>query len=475
LKKIKGISVLSFVILLSAGTHFVYASDSEKAGNSMRAIVNGRQYDIDYVRIGENGVEFRQSAPIGKFAPVKFSLSGGSGLRPGHTYKFEKNDRAAPDLNVEWVLPGKTFPQYSYVWRNYSMTLTLGKEKGYRVPGQVHLVFQDKENKAHGSLKGRFLARTSDLVVKNGHVDITQRNQDTVLYIIQKFLAGSYPNKNIRLGASRNIWVGNGETRVKPDTPPTKVISSASATLVYQVNDGKEIPLKVDLIYTTSGWKLYRIEQPVELARKVKVDLKYDTFFALTALAENHIQKQYGKENVEKVDSRVSTMENSSPKLKRPPTASAVYVVTLKNGDKKVAKFLFVKRNNGWGIDRALRPYEIACVQFHSRNRPGWDEYYRLRNNSRKDLEDRLKKRYGKSQLYLENDACVSGEKGAQCHFLWRRLVKNKFVCEEEIAMYLPSSKGKWAFNRVLPRSQRVDVKTGKIRPRSKSDYNYCR
>src|SRR5690606_3847435 len=140
-------------------------------------------------------------------------------VRPG--------DEGAPEVHVSYIPEGKTLPETRVYRRGYSMELQLAPLDKNQLKGYLQLVLPGAEP---DYLVGDFIALSNNLIYRNGRVDLTHDDPDTIEYVAAQYVAAQYPAslvqrieyRDTRMRLSRNsgstvarIYLRNGRIEDK--------------------------------------------------------------------------------------------------------------------------------------------------------------------------------------------------------------------------------------------------------------------
>jgi hypothetical protein len=440
----------------------------------LKVSVNGRVYPIDVVSARDGWVTISTRKELGKFADLEIKIS----LTNQHidsfsnkTLHFTGKDFSEPHIQVSWMEPGKNLPKSEFISKNYDLLMQFGQEQDYRIPFQIKL---DTREKVTVKAAGKYTARTSDLVVVNGKVDLHRDNTDTVLYVIEQFIKqvdGVPEVKGLKNRSHSMSMPGKDE---KPDPNPGRVYSSASINVDFETHHRKEAA-EFQMVRTNSGWQVYRALKPARFKAAVEPDLSLDTLFLFDYLGEQVVTKSLGKDKVEEWERKGSMLQHRNPDPKRDQTqiASASYLVKLKDGARRYVKVAATKRGH-WQIDHIFDGTQIP--QAHAKkpavNQRGSDMQKYL---SAVRLEKSLNKQYPDLQVRGADFSCGYSNLLTQCRISWRRLVDGEEKCEGTKYMYRRNDKNSpWQFVRELAADEELDHRDGQVKKKDKPRKYHC-
>lgn len=204
--------------------------------------------------------------------------------------KFAEGDRLLPDMGVEIRFRSLGYetlekekihvdytvfrkPEVVLRWRDglrpgwkhtrvgYELDIELGEEKDYQVPGRIALTVP-----GYARMAGTFTAKTSDIVIKDGKVDLTQDGSDTLHYVAKTFLERLYKNQAVEIVQRISLSIRSPDQA--PNLPdPGTVLRRGSVRFYYQVAGSSDRKVAdLDLIRDATGWKVSYVREPDNVA-----------------------------------------------------------------------------------------------------------------------------------------------------------------------------------------------------------------
>ena len=226
--------------------------------------LNGRSYPINFISVRENQVIISTKKELGKFPDLEIKINLANqhvGNFSNRNLHFTGKNFSEPNIQVNWMEPGQGAPKFEFIPKNYDLQMQFGQEEDFRIPVQIKL---DTKEKVTLNAVGKFIARTSDLVVVDGKVDLSQDNTDTVVYVIEQFIKQIDDVPELKSIVYRSSSMSLPGKEEKPDPNPSRVYSSASVSVDFESNHGKEAA-KFLMVRTNMGWQVYRILEPERL------------------------------------------------------------------------------------------------------------------------------------------------------------------------------------------------------------------
>lgn len=111
------------------------------------------------------------------------------------------DDAEAPEVHVSFTPEGKTLPETRIYRRGYSMELQLAPLDQNQLKGYMQLILPGAEP---DFLVGDFIALSNNLIYRNGRVDLTHDDPDTIEYVAAQYVAAQYPASLIQSIEYRN-------------------------------------------------------------------------------------------------------------------------------------------------------------------------------------------------------------------------------------------------------------------------------
>lgn len=103
-------------------------------------------------------------------------------VRPG--------DEDAPEIHVSTIPEGKRLPETRIYKGGYSMELQLAPLDKNQLKGYMQVILPGDEP---DYLAGDFIAQSNNLIYRNGRVDLTHDDPDTLEYVASQYVAAQYP------------------------------------------------------------------------------------------------------------------------------------------------------------------------------------------------------------------------------------------------------------------------------------------
>jgi hypothetical protein len=173
--------------------------------------------------------------------------------------------------------------------KGFSIQLTSGKEKDFRVP--IRIRFQ-ASGKLNINIAGSIILATSDLVSKNNVVDRSQDNLATIQYIAEDYVRLAYPNKKINFEFRSLSWVSHSaETAAKGKGK----IQAGAYSAVFRIGNGKKQIKKMQLAKTKGIWKVVNVlkENQIQVAHKLTAPFRNEPPYVFEAIAAKHFEKNF--------------------------------------------------------------------------------------------------------------------------------------------------------------------------------------
>jgi len=436
--------------------------------------LNGRVYPIDFIDARDNHIIISTKKELGKFPDLEISVTMFNqhiGSFSNKSLHFTGKDFSDPQIQVSWMDPGKNLPNTEFITKNYDMTLQFAQEQDYRIPVQIKL--ETKEKVTINAI-GKFMAKTSDLVLVDGKVDLNQDNTDTLLYVIKQFIkqVDGVPEVKDITNTSYSMS-GPGEEE-KPDPNPSRVYSSASINFNFESKQGKEVA-EFQMVRTNKGWQVYHVVEPERLRSAVEPDMGLDTLFMFEYLGDQIVTKTFGKDNVESWERKGSSLQHLNPDPKRDQTqvASASYLVKLKDGSQRYVK-VAASKHGTWQVDDIFDGSQVpqAHIKEPVESKHG-SEIQQYMSAVR--LEKSLKKQYPHLQARGFDISCGHSNLFTDCRISWNRLVNNEEKCEGTMYMYKrKDGNSPWQFVRKLAEDEKLDHRDGQVKKMDKPRKYSC-
>lgn len=137
------------------------------------------------------------------------------------------SDTNAPEIHVSFTPEGKNLPETRIYHHGYSMELQLAPLDQNQLKGYMQLILPGAEP---DYLVGDFIVLSNNLIYRNGRVDLTHDDPDTLEYVGSQYVAAQYPAsliqrveyRDTRMRLSRNsgstvarIFLKNGRIEDK--------------------------------------------------------------------------------------------------------------------------------------------------------------------------------------------------------------------------------------------------------------------
>lgn len=137
------------------------------------------------------------------------------------------DDKDAPEIHVSIIPEGKRLPETRIYRGGYSMELQLAPLDKNQLKGYMQVIFPGDEP---DYLAGDFVAQSNNLIYRNGRVDLTHDDPDTLEYVASQYVAAQYPAsliqrveyRDTRMRLSRNsgstvarVYLKNGRIEDK--------------------------------------------------------------------------------------------------------------------------------------------------------------------------------------------------------------------------------------------------------------------
>ncbi len=441
----------------------------------LEVFVNGRKYPLDIVRARDGWVTLSSKEELGKFPEMllKINLTNAN-IKDfsNQNLQFHGTGFSDPNIQVSWMVAGENLPKSEFIMNNYDLQLKFGQERDYRIPMQ--LKFESKGKVAVKAV-GKFVAKTSDLVVVNGQVDLHHDNSDTVMYVIEQFIKRTDNVTNLKSLDSQSHSMSMPGKEEKKDPNPQRVYSSSTVNLEFESIQGKEVA-EFQMVRVNNGWQVYRVLKPERLQASTKVDQGLDTLFIFGYFGKQVVEKRFGKDKLRKWERKGSMLQHRHPDPKKDQTqkGSASYLVHLKDGRQRYVKIMAVKEGV-WKIKKVLDGSQVA--QAHAAKPYG----NKVRGSditkylSAKRLERALNNRYPDLQIRSVNFSCGYSALLTQCRISWQRLVNNEEKCEGTKYMYRRKDKNAaWKFVKELAADEELDHRDGLVKKKKKPRKYSC-
>ena len=440
----------------------------------LKVTLNGHVYPIDVIRARSDGISISTKEVLGKFPDLKIDIRLSNHKITNFSDQalyFTGKSFSDPTLQVSWMEPGNNLPKNEFIMKNYELQMQFGQERDYRIPVQLKL---NTHEKITLSAVGKFTARTSDLVVINGKVDVSQDNSDTLLYVIGQFIKQADGVQSLKSLQARSHSMSMPGKEEKPDPNPSRVYSSATIYVDFESTHGKEAA-EFQMVRPTTGWQVYQVLKPERLKAAVTPDLSLDTLFAFDYLGQLAVDKAVGKDKVETWERKGSQLmhRNPDPKKDQTQTGSASYLVKLKDGSQRYVKLSAIK-DGVWRIEQIFNGAQIpeAHARKPAADKRGSDMQKYL---AAVRLEKSLNNKYPNLQVRGANFSCGYSLLLTDCRVTWRRLVKGKGECEGTTYMFKRSDKNAaWKFVRELAVDEQLDHRNGQVKKRDKPRKYSC-
>lgn len=203
------------------------------------------------------------------------------------------SDEAAPEIHVSYTPEGATLPETRIYKQGYSMELQLAPLDKNQLKGYMQLILPGVEP---DYLVGDFIVLSNNLIYRNGRVDLTHDDPDTLEYVGAQYVAAQYPAsliqrveyRDTRMRLSRNsgstvarIYLKNGRIEdkfleferadigwaLRPGGVNTEVVTEGGAGLVAEQGN------KAEQVKTAPVTRLVSFPELVELVGK-RITLK---------------------------------------------------------------------------------------------------------------------------------------------------------------------------------------------------------
>ena len=222
-------------------------------------------------------------------------------VRPG--------DDQVPEVQISQLEPGQSFPTTRVIRSGYSMELQLAPLDKQQLKGYIQLVIPGRDE----YLVGEFVAYTNNLRYRNGRVDLTYNDPDTLEYVAGQYLSTQYQASQI--------------SKIEYRDTSMRLSRNAGNTIArIYLNNGQIEDRLLELERADIGWAL----------RPGGVETRIVQVGALTALpAESAEQAQAEAAKPPPLETTFADLASQ---------AGSMLVVIKKNGETRTGKLLGVRR-----------------------------------------------------------------------------------------------------------------------------------
>ena len=231
----------------------------------VRGEIKGHPFSPDRVELRDNVLKFSQG---GRLIPdigveIGFHFLGYETLEKENIH-VDYTVFRKPKIVLRWRDGSRV--QWKHTRIGYALDIELGEEKDYQLPGRIALVVP-----GYARLSGTFTAKTSDIVIKDGKVDLTQDGSDTLHYVAKTFLEKLYKHQAVEIVQRISLSIRPPNQPPNPPDPST-VLRRGSVKFIYQVAGSSDRGIAdLDLIRDAAGWKVSYVRQPDNVANTEKL------------------------------------------------------------------------------------------------------------------------------------------------------------------------------------------------------------
>ena len=440
----------------------------------LEVVVNDKKYVIESFSVRDDWVTLSTRKELGRLPDLELKIGlHNHEIDDFSNKKLQYSGKAFtdPHIQISWKEQAKSFPKSEYISKNYNLSMQFGQEKDFRIP--VQFFFSTDENikvRANGSL----LAKTSDLVVVNGKIDIHQDNYDTVLYVAEQFIKDVYglnEVKNLQIRGHSLSYPANDKKYADPEY----VYSTSDLGLVFDYA-GKTVEADMILVRTNDGWIVYRALKPERMKSAIAPDRGLDTLNIFGLLGDEAVYKKYDKVKVKEWENKDAMLMhgNYENKEKQVQTGHASYLVKFKDGSQRYVK-ITVEKQGIWKIKKVLDGSQIpqAHVNVPVAGKGGGSDMQQYL--AAKRLEKSLNTQYPDLQVRAIEFSCGYSNLLTQCTISWWRMVNNEEKCEGTKYMYSREDiKSVWRYVSELSIDEELDHRDGIVKKKEKPRKYHC-
>ena len=447
---------------------------SSTINQPLDVVVNDKKYVIESVSVRDDWVTLSTKRELGSLPDLelKFGLHNHE-IDDFSNKKLQFSGKAFtdPHIQISWKEQEKSFPKSEYISKKYDLRMQFGQEKDFRIP--VQFFFSTDEN-VKVRAAGSFMAKTSDLVVVNGKIDIHQDNHDTVLYVAEQFIKDVYGLNEVKNLQSRGHSLSY-PTNDKMYANPGYVYSNSDLSLVFDYA-GKTVEADLILVRTNDGWIVYRALKPERIKTVVTPDRSLDTLNVFGLLGDEAVYKKFDKVKVKEWESKGAMLRHGTyeKKEKQVQTGHASYLVKFKDGSQRYVK-ITAEKQGVWKIKKVLDGSQIPQAHVDepvAGNGRGSDVQQYL---AAKRLEKALNIKYPDLQVRAVDFSCGYSNLLTQCIISWWRMVHNEEKCEGTKYMYRRENvKSAWQYVRELGVDEELDHRDGIVKKKEKPRKYHC-
>jgi len=153
------------------------------------------------------------------------------------------SDETAPEIHVSFTPEGANLPETRIYRHGYSMELQLAPLDQNQLKGYMQLILPGAEP---DYLVGDFIVLTNNLIYRNGRVDLTHDDPDTLEYVGAQYVAAQYPAsliqrveyRDTRMRLSRNSGSTVARVYLKNGRIEDKILEFERADIGWALRPG---------------------------------------------------------------------------------------------------------------------------------------------------------------------------------------------------------------------------------------------